>query len=61
MLKACALYILALPGIFERLGGHLGASWERLGGVLGRLGDFLGRVGASCRLLGPSWSVLETS
>ena len=41
MLKAFALYILALRGILERFGGVLG----RLGSVLGRLGGFFGRLG----------------
>ena len=43
-----------LGGVLGRPGGVLGASWARLGAVLGALG----RLGS---VLGPSWDVLGTS
>ena len=57
--------IRSLLGTFwGPFGGPLGASWERIGGVLGVLGAYWGPLGASeCRfafpLWGPSWGVLE--
>ena len=42
----------------RRLGGVLGASWERLRAFGGRPGSLLGRLGASRELLGASLGLL---
>ena len=61
--------VRALPArgvsVFRCRGGGLGASWRRLGAVLGRLGAVLeclvavlGRFGTVLARLGPSWGHL---
>ena len=47
--------------VWERLGGSWGV-WEHLGGVLGASWSYLGAVlGASWAILGPSWGRLGAS